>query len=285
MQHEYNTRIAPALTASKAQPYPEATYVDTKLARLQTVLGVRFAEPALLRQALVHRSYLNETEREDEDSNERLEFLGDAVLGMIVAEELYRRFAGVAEGDLTEMRAELVRGAALAPVGARLDLGSFLVLGHGEEQSGGRRRRVNLARAVEAMLGAVYLDRGLSETRSLVLRLLAPELAGLSPDRVRLDPKSRLQQLAQSEYHVTPRYVTIGDLGSAESRQFHVEVHFGNQAVGAGSGPNKRTAQQEAARIALAMLTGEEQPPIPESLSTQAPSDHGREGRSDKRRR
>jgi ribonuclease-3 len=245
--------------------------VDSKLEFLQFALGVRFDNPALLRQSLVHRSYLNETDLEDEGSNERLEFLGDAVLGLVVAEELFRRYPEVSEGDLTEMRAQLVRGAALAPVGARLELGSYLVLGHGEEQSGGRRRRINLARAIEAVLGAVYLDRGLDETREVVRGLMAPEFERVAPDRVRLDPKSRLQQLAQSDYHVTPRYVTTGDAGSGEARQFMVEVHFGQRAMGAGAGPNKRVAQQEAARAALAALTGEEQPPLPESASGQTP--------------
>ena len=259
--------------------------MDTELERLQTALAVRFDNPALLRRSLVHRSYLNETELAGEDSNERLEFLGDAVLGLIVAEELYRRYPDITEGALTELRAQLVRGAALAPVGARLNLGGFLVLGHGEEQSGGRKRRINLARAVEAVLGAVYLDRGLAATRDLVIRLMAPEFGAVNPDRMSLDPKSRLQQLAQSEYHVTPRYVTIGDLGAAESRQFSVAVHFGEQAVGSGSGPSKRVAQQEAARSALMALTGEEQPPTPEWLSVQVSSSRGREARSGKRRK
>lgn len=237
------------LDALEPPTYPLATTVDN-LERLQNALAYRFRDPDLLRQALVHRSYLNETAAPDIASNERLEFLGDAVLGLVVADELFRRFPDLPEGDLTEMRAHLVRGSALAPVAARIDLGSCLVLGHGEEQTGGRRRRVNLGRAFEAVLGAVYLDSGLEQARTLVLRLAAPEFEALR-NGVVLDAKSRLQQLAQSDYRVTPEYVTVSADGPPHARRFTVEVRFGDRVVGSGSGESKRQAQQEAARAAL----------------------------------
>src|ERR1700730_11498364 len=140
--------------------------------RLQQALDIKFRDSELLQRALVHRSYLNESlDLPLSASNERLEFLGDAVLGLVVAEELYRRFPDDPEGRLTELRARLVRGTTLARVGERLDLGAYLVLGRGEDQTGGRQRALNLGRALEAILGAVYLDQGLDATRAFVLRL------------------------------------------------------------------------------------------------------------------
>ncbi|MGI8549515.1 MAG: ribonuclease III [Dehalococcoidia bacterium] len=230
-----------------------------KLQQLQAALDVTFDDLALLKQSLVHRSYLNESEASELASNERLEFLGDAVLGLIVARELYLRFPNVSEGVLTTLRAQIVRGAALAPVGVRLELGSYLILGRGEEQSGGRRRRINLARALEAVLGAVYLDRGLQVTRGLILRLLAPEFAALDSDEVVLDPKSRLQQVAQGVHRVTPRYVTVSGAGPDHERRFTVEGRFAKRVVCRGSGQSKRQAQQLAARNALTSLPDDEE--------------------------
>lgn len=225
-----------------------------ELDRLQRALGVTFQQRELLGQSLVHRSYLNESEIPTNGSNERLEFLGDAVLGLVVAEELYRRFPDLPEGTLTEMRAQLVRGAALADLGATLDLGDYLLLGKGEARSGGRRRQVNLARVVEAVLGAVYLDQGLECARAVILRLFGSQLASLRSGTVLLDAKSRLQQLAQGTYRLMPRYVTVLDEGPEQARLFTVEARLGDRAVGSGSGKTKRQAQQEAADAALQRL-------------------------------
>jgi ribonuclease-3 len=230
------------------------TRVDDLL-RLQKTLKVSFRNPGLLQQALVHRSYLNESvDLPASASNERMEFLGDAVLGLVIAEELYRRFPDVPEGRLTEMRAHLVRGATLARIGERLALGDFLVLGRGEEQTGGRARALNLGRALEAIIGALYVDAGLASARRLILRLISPDFeqvgAGAS-----LDPKSSLQQYAQASLRVTPEYVTISAEGPDHDREFVVEVHLGDKVAGSGRGRNKRLAQQQAAENALLAIS------------------------------
>lgn len=225
--------------------------MDT-LQRLQASLDVTFRDPRLLQQALVHRSYLNEAaESSVLASNERLEFLGDAVLGLIVTEELYHRYPSHAEGQLTEMRAQLVRGATLGQVAERLDLGAFLVLGRGEEQSGGRGRSINLGRALEALLGAVYLDGGFDTTRRLVLKLLAAEFLVLGIAGVGRDAKSSLQQYAQATLRVTPEYVTVSSEGPEHEREFVVEVRLQDEKAGVGRGRSKRQAQQAAAADAL----------------------------------
>jgi ribonuclease III len=228
--------------------------VDT-LQQLQLSLDVYFNNLELLQQAFVHRSYLNEAALLPHlASNERLEFLGDAVLGLVVGEELYRRFPDRTEGSLTEMRAQLVRGSTLGQVGERLGLGSLLVLGRGEDQSGGRGRIVNLGRALEALLGAVYLDQGLDVTRGLVLRLFEVELTNLTRVTLRADAKSLLQQLAQATYKTTPEYVTVAQAGPDHSREFIIEVRLGGRTAGTGRGKNKRLAQQAAAAAALELL-------------------------------
>ena len=241
------------LTCSAGLPILWLTAVDNIFA-LQSALHVRFRNLALLRQALVHRSYLNESDIPNVESNERMEFLGDAVLGLIVAEELYQRFPDLPEGHLTAMRARIVRGSALASVGARLDLGRYLVFGRGEEQSGGRRRGINLARAVEAIIGAMYLDQGLEATRAVLQQLLDDEFKALQQGELLLDAKSRLQHVGQSLYKLTPRYVTTGAEGPDHAKSFTVDVCLGDDVVGSGNGSTKREAQQEAARSALTRL-------------------------------
>ncbi len=224
------------------------------LLRLQQSLNAMFRDSRLLQQALVHRSYLNETvDLPPSASNERLEFLGDAVLGLVIAEELYRRFPEVSEGRLTEMRAHLVRGATLAQVGDRLNLGDYLVLGRGEAQSGGRGRALNLGRALEAIIGAYYLDSGLEAARRMILQFVGDELATIDSGPG-LDPKSSLQQLAQASLRVTPEYVTVAQEGPEHEREFVVEVRLGAEIAGVGRGRNTRIAQQEAAQMALTAL-------------------------------
>jgi len=243
------------LTAFKMGSYSLETTVDS-LTRIESSLDIHFRNPALLQQAFVHRSYLNEVVAGSQPaSNERLEFLGDAVLGLIVAEELYHRFPEHPEGRLTEMRALLVRGSTLSQIGERLDLGALLVLGRGEEQSGGRARFVNLGRALEALIGAVYLDQGLQVTRTLVLRLLQQDLQRVDQQSVGRDAKSSLQELAQASLRVTPEYVTVAQEGPEHAREFVVSVRLGDEIAGTGRGRNKRQAQQAAALAALESMT------------------------------
>jgi ribonuclease-3 len=221
---------------------------------LESHLGRRFRDRNLLGHALVHRSYLNEANRPDTDSNERLEFLGDAVLGFVVARELYRRFPTALEGQLTELRAHLVRWETLAEAAKRLDLGAHLELGRGEEQTGGRQRPLNLARAFEAVVGAVLEDGSLDEAEGLILRLLQPELDALQATTNMADVKSRLQEWAQSRLGAIPVYRTVDIAGPDHERTYRVEVQVGDQVMGEGAGRNKRTAERAAAAEALERL-------------------------------
>lgn len=216
-------------------------------------LGVRSLPDALLGQALTHASYLNET-GEGTPSNERLEFLGDAILGFVIAHELFKLYPDAGEGELTRMRADIVRGTTLAAVAARLGLGNDLVLGRGEEVAGGRSRERNLAGAMEAVIGAVYRAQGYRSAQSLILRLLRPELRQLRSEGARIDPKSSLQHLVQARWHEPPEYVTVEEGSGASERRFTVEVRVAGERLGRGEGGSKRAAQQEAARQAVIRL-------------------------------
>ena len=218
---------------------------------------------ALLSQALTHASYLNET-GEGTPSNERLEFLGDAILGLVIAHELFKLYPGAGEGELTRMRADLVRGSTLAAAAARVGLGAELILGRGEEAAGGRRRERNLAGAMEAMIGAVYRAHGYRSAQALILRLLRPELHQLRSEGARIDPKSSLQHLVQARWHEPPEYVTVDEGSGVEGRRFTVEVRVAGDTLGRGEGGSKRAAQQEAARQAVAHLqAGAEDQDVP----------------------
>lgn len=209
----------------------------------------------LLREALTHASWPNEG-GSGSRSNERLEFLGDAVLGMIAANALFRAFPDASEGELTRMRAEIVCGPALAAAARRIGLGERLILGRGEEAAGGRDRDRNLAGGFEALLGAVYRARGLNAARALALRLLKPEFDRVRDGGAPLDPKSALQHLVQARWHEPPEYVTVDERGEHGERRFVVEVRARGARIGLGAGVSKRTAQHEAARDALAAAGG-----------------------------
>lgn len=223
---------------------------------LQSILGINFKNESLLQQALVHRSYLNENPAQHLISNERLEFLGDAVLGFVVADELCSRFPDFSEGELTKLRAALVRGETLSRIALLLQLGDYLYLGRGEEESGGRSRPRNLSCALEAVIGAVFLDRGFDVARDFILKLLGGEFDSLVEDKVTDDYKSRLQQVIQSERKITPVYRTIEEVGPDHAKTFTVEVLAGDAVLGRGSGRSKRAAEMDAAREALQGLTG-----------------------------
>lgn len=228
---------------------PALTERDTALAER---LGIRPLPPELLVEALTHSSYVNESETPG-PSNERLEFLGDAVLGFVTADMLFKVFPDAGEGLLTRMRAQLVRGQTLARAAERIRLGDHLVLGRGEAAAGGRDRERNLAGAIEALIGAVYLAHGIRTTRALVRRLLRPEVQQVLREGATLDPKSRLQQLVQGRWRKPPEYVTVEAAGDPEGK-FVARVLAEGTELGQGRGPTKRAAQQEAARHALAQL-------------------------------
>ncbi|MDY6893444.1 MAG: ribonuclease III [Chloroflexota bacterium] len=229
----------------------------TELADLQAILGIDFKDNTLLQQSLVHRSYLNENPEAPLESNERLEFLGDAVLGFIVAEKLYHQFPDFYEGELTKLRAALVRGETLSKVALSLNLGEFMYLGHGEEESGGRHRPRNLNCTLEAVIGAILLDQGLDAAKGFILRILDSELERVIKGKGVTDYKSRLQQVIQSRYKMTPVYRTIEEEGPDHAKVFTIEVMVGDSVLGQGCGRTKRAAETEAARHALESLSEE----------------------------
>lgn len=231
------------------------------LARLQTALGLKFKDLSLLQQALVHRSYLNEADAPGLESNERLEFLGDAALGLIVSQKLYSDFPLLNEGDLTQLKTALIRWETLARAGERLSLGDYLLLGRGEKLTGGQQRPSNLASAFEAIVGAVLLDSGLVRARTLVLRCLKPELAQITAGRVALDSKSRLQQMAQTRWQAMPSYRTVAAEGPDHAKVFTVEVLVDERVLGQGQGRSKKEAESKAAQQALKAVDTDEPAP------------------------
>ena len=225
------------------------------LAALQKVLGISFSNPSLLEQALVHSSYLNENPGFARDSNERLEFLGDAVLGAIVAEKLYRDFPRFDEGEMSRMRAALVRGDTLARIAGDLRLGDYLYVGNGEAASGGRHKPANLAGALEAVIAAIFLDQGSAAARDFILRLFREELRKIASQDAGADYKSQLQELLQTRQQQTPAYHMVSAAGPAHDKSFTVEVRIGDDTLGRGVGKSKKAAETEAARNALKQIS------------------------------
>jgi ribonuclease-3 len=208
-----------------------------------------FRDPSLLNRALTHRSYLNEHPEELED-NERLEFLGDAVLDFVTGAFLYHRYPEMAEGQLTKLRAALVRTEQLAAFAATHDLGPLLRLGRGEEP-GGRQRPAMLCAAFEAVIGAYYVESGIEAVRQFIEPLFATAVDDIRRREGDSDPKSLLQEWAQAELGRTPQYVTAAASGPDHNKEFTVEVHIGGEVYGVGTGRNKQAAAQAAAEAAL----------------------------------
>ena len=225
------------------------------IAALEQTLGISFSDLSLLEQALVHRSYINENPGLAPVSNERLEFLGDAVLGLVIAEKLYLEYPQCSEGEMTKLRSALVRRDTLARIARTISLGNYLYLGKGEEASGGRYKLANLAGALEAVIAAVFLDQGPATARDFILKLLSKELQKVVSHGVETEYKSQLQELIQSRQQITPTYQLAEAVGPAHDREFTVEVRVGDTVLGRGSGKSKKAAETEAARLALERLS------------------------------
>ena len=223
----------------------------------ETGLNLTFKNKALLQRALTHRSYLNENPDYPLEDNERLEFLGDAILDFIIGEYLYHRFPEMAEGRLTNLRSALVRTERLAYFAGLIDLGDYLYLGHGEDESGGRQRAAILCDAFEALIGALYLDKGVEPTRDFVYNLIEPSLEEILNSDSEKDAKSQLQEVAQSHYQLTPTYRTVNEEGPDHAKEFTVEAMIGEQVYGRGKGYSKQTAAQAAAQRALEVFRQE----------------------------
>ena len=222
------------------------------LDELQSRLGYRFQDEALLTLALTHPSVAQETG--NSQHNQRLEFLGDSVLGLIVARELYHRFPEFGEGPLTKARAHLVNGSSLAEHGRKIDLGSRLILSRGEEISGGRQRSTALADAFEALLGAMFLDGGMENVREFILREFAEAFAGLDLTPGIENPKGELQELLQEKSTESPQYDLLSATGPDHDRIFECVVMHSGQELGRGKGKSKKAAESDAALAALEKL-------------------------------
>ena len=224
---------------------------------LQQAIGVTFQDTSLLEQAFIHSSYTNENPGFHLPDNERLEFLGDALLSFIVAEKLYHGFPHFGEGELTEIRVSLVRQETLAGLAVELKLGDYLYLGRGEESGGGRQRQTNLADVFESLIGAIFLDQGLNAARDFVLHKLHRQLQEVGAKGVGRNYKALLQEFTQAKYKQLPSYRLVEVSGPDHDKDFVVEVVLGDRVFGTGSGKSKRAAEMEAARIAWEELMTE----------------------------
>jgi ribonuclease-3 len=214
------------------------------------LLGYAFRRPELLARALTHRSF-------GADNNERLEFVGDAVLDCAIAAILYRRFPQIPEGELSRVRASLVNGETLARLGAAVGLGEAVRLGEGEQRSGGSMRPSILADALEAVIGAVFLDSGFEAAQGVVEAVYARELADVDPAALSKDPKTRLQEWLQARKLAVPQYAVTAIAGEAHAQTFTVECRIPPLSIAAaGSGPSRRAAEQAAADVAFALASG-----------------------------
>ncbi len=219
---------------------------------LENAIGYRFKNITLLQNALAHSSYANEQWHDSLKSNERLEFLGDSVLGMVVAEHLYRNFPDRPEGDLTRMRADMVCENSLARIAETLCLGDYLLLGNGEEQSGGRHRPSILADAVESVIAACFLDGGMAPAEQFIRNFV---LCNVPASQLKnKDYKTTLQELVQQKKDQQLSYRLTGETGPDHNKEFTVEVSLNGKVVGTGIGTSKKRAEQDAARAAIEIL-------------------------------
>ena len=223
---------------------------------LEVAIGYRFNNISLLQNALAHSSYANERWHDSLKSNERLEFLGDSILGRVTAEYLYRNFPNRPEGDLTRMRADMVCERSLAVAAEKIGLGKHLLLGNGEEIGGGRQRDSILADAVESVIAACFLDGGMEAARQFINTFVLTEIP---TQKLRnTDHKTALQELVQQKKNQTLSYVLVGESGPDHDKQFVVEVSLNGKVVGKGIGSSKKRAEQDAAKAAIEALFSKE---------------------------
>jgi ribonuclease-3 len=224
--------------------------LDSNLFPFQELIGYHFHDQDLLLRALTHPSYVNEHPEDEAGDNQRLEFLGDAVLDFVAGAWVYCNYPDFDEGRMTRLRASLVRTETLAQLARQVGIGEVLRLGRGEEEAGGRERDPNLCDAFEAMTGALYLDGGLAATKAFVEPLIGPVAGVTLIAEADLDAKSRLQEWSQAELGITPRYRIVAETGPDHAKTFVAEVVLGKQVVGRGSGRSKQSAEQSAAQSA-----------------------------------
>ena len=232
---------------------------EGQLDDLESVLGIEFRDKSLLELALTHQSYVNEHPNGPPVSNERLEFLGDSIVGMVVADRLYSGAPDIPEGDLTVRRSQVIRRDTLATAARNIGLGEWLVMGKGEAAAGGSDRSSNLADTFEAVVGAVFVDRGYRQARAFVLRWLGDFVDEAISGETRKDPKSLLQEYLQANGSKPPRYELISESGPPSDLVFTIEVVIGSESIASGSGSRKIDAEREAASRAIQLLESEDE--------------------------
>ena len=225
------------------------------LRKLQEKMQINFKNESLLKNAFIHRSYLNEHKNFTGQSNERLEFLGDSILSLVVSKYLYEKLPQSPEGELTQLRAALVRTETLAKLAKNLALGDYLYLSRGEEDTGGRTNDTILANTFEALIGSIFLDQGLDVTEHFIEKTILSNWKELAKTAVS-DNKSKLQEVLQRQHHKSPTYKLINSWGPDHDRLFKVAVYIDDKLLGSGSGKNKQSAAQDAAHDALSRLKG-----------------------------
>ena len=218
--------------------------------KFEEKIGLHFKDERLLEMVFTHRSYLNEAGKKDLEHNERLEFLGDAVLELVVTEYLYKNFTNP-EGELTNWRSSIVRGEILAKVALELELGEFLFLSHGEDKSGGRTRNLILANTFEALIGAIYLDAGYDASAEFINHHLITLLPEIIEKKLYIDPKSQLQELSQEKMGFTPEYRVVAEEGPDHTKQFTVGAYVNKKLLAHGTGSSKQKAETAAAVEAI----------------------------------
>jgi ribonuclease-3 len=218
---------------------------------LEQKLGIVFHDQELLQTAFVHRSFVNEHKQQQYKDNERLEFLGDAVLELIITEYLYKKYKTAAEGELTNIRSAVVRKENLAKVAQKLNLGKYLRLSRGEEKSGGRTKDYLLANTCEALIGCLFLDQGLKVCEHFVHQYIIPTIKTILQKKLYIDAKSALQEYTQDKLHITPTYKVLEDKGPDHDKTFTMGVFLNEKLIAKGSGSSKRKAEEQAAYKAL----------------------------------
>ncbi len=220
-----------------------------QLANLQQKISITFNKPELLQEALTHRSFINENDARNH--NERMEFLGDAVLELVITELLFENYPDYPEGTLTSFRAALVRTESLAEEAKKIELGLALFMSYGEESTGGRDRQYILANAMEALIGAIYLDQGYQSAKDFIIRNIYHKVGHIVENRLDIDAKSKLQEMSQEELRITPTYVLVNEQGPDHNKKFTMALKIGDHVLTEGVGESKQNAEQEAARGAL----------------------------------
>ena len=227
--------------------------MKTDIEKFAKQIGVEFNDISLLRTACTHRSYLNENKGSELEHNERMEFLGDAVLELVVTSYLFRKYSRKAEGELTSFRSALVNTVSLTKVANTINLNEYIMLSHGEAKDSGRARSVILANAVEAVIGAIYLDQGYNASANFISDHLLNtiDIEEIVKNKTWIDAKSRFQEKSQEKASLTPSYKTLKEIGPDHDKQFTLGVFMGDGQIATGSGPSKQEAEQKAAEKAL----------------------------------